>query len=172
MHRKPLSVVIAKIVATFFGLGYIPFAPGTFGALGGLLISYALTLYCTAELSKVPLSLSKFPLSVAEVVLVVAAYLSGVWACRTLADEWGQDPSKVVIDEALGFWVSIIALPHTPFYLIGGFLLFRLFDITKPFGIRRIDNWHTPHAVMLDDVAAGVAANVVLQLVHYTGYGV
>ena len=65
MHRKPLSVVIAKIVATFFGLGYIPFAPGTFGALGGLLISYALTLYCTAELSKVPLSLSKFPLSVA-----------------------------------------------------------------------------------------------------------
>lgn len=172
MHRKSLSVVIAKIVATFFGLGYIPFAPGTFGALGGLLISYALTLYYTAELNKVPLSLGNVPLSVAEVVLVVAAYLSGVWACRTLSDEWGQDPSKVVIDEALGFWVSIIALPHTPFYLIGGFFLFRLFDITKPFGIRRIDNWHTPHAVMLDDVAAGVAANVVLQLVHYTGYGV
>ena len=170
MHRKPLSVAIAKIVATFFGLGYIPFAPGTFGALGGLLISYALTLYRTAEASTVPLSAAE--VSAAEVVLIVVAYLSGVWACRTLSDEWGQDPSKVVIDEALGFWVSIIALPHTPFYLISGFLLFRLFDITKPFGIRRIDNWHTPQSVMLDDVAAGVAANVVLQLVRYTGYGV
>ena len=170
MLRKPLSVVIAKIVATFFGLGYIPFAPGTFGALGGLLISYALTLYNTTQTSTPALNI--VPLSAAEVVLIVGAYIAGVWACRTLSDEWGQDPSKVVIDEALGFWVSIIALPHTPFYLISGFLLFRIFDITKPFGIRRIDNWHTPHAVMLDDVAAGIAANVVLQLVRYTGYGV
>lgn len=148
---------LPKIIATFFGLGYIPFAPGTFGALGGLAISY-----CMVQSS---CSYQNFQLY--HIGLIITAYFAGVYACRALVDEWGQDPSKVVIDETLGFWVSILFLPVHLYTLIAGFVLFRFFDILKPLGIRKIDQMHTPHSVMLDDVAAGIYANLVLHLLFY-----
>ncbi len=148
----------AKLIATFFGLGYAPFAPGTFGALGGFGISYVLIYGTILPYAQIQL-LHGF--------LIVLTYFAGVYACKVLQPHWGNDPSRVVIDEALGFWVSFFALPFTLFYLVGALLLFRIFDIAKPFGIRRIDRWHTPHAVMLDDVAAGICANLVLQAVRF-----
>jgi phosphatidylglycerophosphatase A len=96
----------------------------------------------------------------------VLSFFAGTFACKKLSGEWGHDPSKVVIDETLGFWISILFLPLNVQTLIGGFILFRFFDIVKPLGIRKIDNLNSPYAVMLDDVLAGIYANLVLQAVH------
>jgi phosphatidylglycerophosphatase A len=143
-----------KLIATFFGLGYAPVAPGTFGALGGFLIS--LVCWYAGMPSERFLYIHIF--------LILVSYMAGVYAVNKLKEEWGHDPSRVVIDETLGFWVSIIFLPINWNVLLSGFILFRFFDILKPLGIRKIDQMNSPHSVMLDDVAAGIFANAVLQV--------
>lgn len=147
----------AKLIATFFGLGYIPFAPGTFGAFGGLLISFGLSQYVK--------DLVFF--NAIHLVLILLSYFAGVYACRKLAVTWGSDPSRVVIDETFGFWISILFLPAQIAVLLGAFVFFRFFDIFKPLGIRKIDAFHTPQSVMLDDALAGVYANLLMQAIVY-----
>jgi phosphatidylglycerophosphatase A len=147
---------LAKIVATTGGAGYIPFAPGTFGALAGLLFSLLLRYVFTLEESS---------LHLIHLFLSLIFYFSGVWACKKLKPEWGDDPSRVVMDETVGFWISIILIPARWEYYVAAFVLFRFFDIAKPLGIRKIDQMHSSHAVMLDDVVAGLYANLVLQLI-------
>ena len=71
---------------------------------------------------------------------------------------------KVVIDEMIGVWIALLGFALTPFNLIAAFILFRFFDIAKPLGIRQLENIKGGWGVMLDDVLAGVYANVVLQL--------
>lgn len=156
MHMNQLP----KLVATFFGLGFIPVAPGTFGALGGLIVSYLLWVWGFDFKSFHSI----------HFILLLISYMAGVWACKRLSNEWGSDPSKVVIDETIGFWISILFLPVDLWVFLIGFVLFRFFDIIKPLGIRNIDQWHTPHSVMLDDVLAGIYANVVLQIIVYFFY--
>lgn len=146
-----------KTIATFFGLGYAPFAPGTFGALGGVLISSFMISF--------GIDYSTF--QYIHILLIVIAYFLGVRACIGLQSEWGDDPSRVVIDETLGFWIAILFLPLSWKVILGGFILFRFFDIQKPLGIRKLDQWKNPHAVMLDDVVAGIYANIVLQFIFY-----
>ncbi len=151
---------LPKLAATFFGLGFLPVAPGTFGALGGFLVSYLLFIL-----------VSDFCLFyIIHTVLILTSYVGGVWACKKLRSEWGPDPSRVVIDETIGFWISILFLPLNFWLFLAGFILFRFFDILKPLGIRKIDQWHTSHSVMLDDVLAGIYANVILQIVVYFNY--
>jgi phosphatidylglycerophosphatase A len=150
----------SKIVATVFGLGYLPIAPGTFGALFGLFVSYLLSL------------LLPYPLyfQIIHIILIIIAYFLGVYACKKLEKEWGHDPSKVVIDETLGYWISILFLPINFYILFAGFILFRFFDILKPLGIRKLDNLKSSHSVMLDDVLAGIYSNFVLQICVYLYY--
>lgn len=146
----------AKVIATFFGLGYMPFAPGTWGTAGAMLFSWLLSCIGTTV----------FTLGLLHISAIVAFYFSGVWACRKLSAEWGKDPSKCVADEAVGYWVSILFLPLEPEILLAAFVLFRFFDIAKPLGIRTLDRMETPHAVMLDDVLAGLYTLIVLQTAH------
>lgn len=144
-----------KTIATFFGLGYMPLAPGTFGALGGVAISWLLMQpdLQPAVWDSVHISLS------------AVAYFAGAYAAKKLEHEWGHDPSRVVIDETMGFWVSILFLPQDWRILAAGFVLFRFFDIVKPLGIRKVDRLKSHHAVMADDLLAGIYANIVLQIV-------
>jgi phosphatidylglycerophosphatase A len=149
MNRLP------KIIATFFGLGYAPIAPGTIGALGGLLISILLM--------KSDMQNSAFQL--VHIFLILISYFAGVYACKKLVSEWGHDPSRVVIDETMGFWISILFMPLEIYVLVSGFVLFRFFDILKPLGIKKIDQLKSNHSVMLDDVLAGIYANITLQII-------
>lgn len=144
-----------KTIATFFGLGYMPVAPGTFGALGGMAISCGM-LY---------LGLTHPIWNTLHLAMALAAYLGGAWATKKLESVWGHDPSKVVIDETMGFWVSILFLPQDWRVLVAGFVVFRFFDILKPLGIRRVDNLRSHHAVMADDLLAGIYANIFLQII-------
>lgn len=148
----------ALLLATGFGTGLFPVAPGTVGSLAGLPWVWLI-------LSTVPVS-GFIP--VALVLLVI-----GVLTARVAGRQWGQvDHSAIVIDEVLGqlitlmIPVAILGAWASPWLLyVGGFLLFRVFDITKPWPANVFDQRvKNAWGVMLDDVAAGIWAGLILTL--------
>lgn len=144
---------LARWAATGFGVGRMPVAPGTFGTL------LAIPIYL-ATLSWPP---------GAYVVLVAVMFAAGVWICRVaVADMGDPDPSAVVWDEIVGYLVAMCLAPAGWGWVVTGFVLFRLFDIWKPFPIRHLERrlaggW----GVMVDDVLAGAYAWSVLQLLAW-----
>lgn len=152
-----INKTLPKLIATSLGLGYSPFAPGTFGAIGGAAIVWWLSTFVLTDTMQIAYLGG----------LALFTYLIGVWATAQLTEEWGDDPSKVVMDETCGMIITMIAVTLSIKTILLGLLLFRIFDIAKPFGIKHFDNQHTPKSVMLDDVLAGVYANVTLQLLLY-----
>jgi len=140
---------LAKVVATAFGSGYSPFAPGTAGSLVGLALF-------------VPLAGRSLPVQLAAVVIVtVVGALAGGRVAKILGLE---DPGLVVVDEVAGQWVTLVALPFTPVIAVAGFLLFRVMDIVKPWPARDLENLPGGWGIMADDVAAGVYAHLVLRV--------
>ena len=146
-----------KIIASFFGTGYAPIAPGTAGAILAALLVW---LWQTLDPS-----LTHYGWSL--LALTIAATLLGVYSTDQLEPEWGKDPSKVVIDEAVGLWITVLFLPVNLYYLLAGLILFRIFDIWKPLGIRKMESIKGGWGVMLDDVLAGIYANLILQAYIY-----
>ena len=134
-----------RLVASGFGSGFCPIAPGTAGSLAALAIGVALFWAS--------------PWLLAAAALVASA--GGVWAVR--ASEAKGDPGWIVIDEFAGQWVAMLGLGTlSPLGLLAAFALFRLFDIWKPGPVGWADRWHTPAGVMADDVIAGAMAAGIL----------
>ncbi|MBX2890829.1 MAG: phosphatidylglycerophosphatase A [Saprospiraceae bacterium] len=143
-----------RITATGFGTGKLPIAPGTWGAALAALLAAPL-MWADSNL--------------ARLVLIVAAVALSFICARAadmFADEWGEDPSRVVADEMVGMWVTLVGNPLTWGNIGLGFLFFRFFDIAKPLGVRRLERIPGGWGVVLDDVLAGVYANILLQLVN------
>ncbi len=144
-----------SVIATFFGAGKIPGAPGTWGSIAAIPCFYFL-------LDKPWVHLA----------VLVAVYFLGVYAAGKLEQDMGEkDPSCVVIDEVLGMGVAMWAVPHQgPFllgvntYVIAAFVLFRIFDIWKPYPIRRLEKFSGGWGVMTDDLAAGIYAFIWVQI--------
>lgn len=152
---------IHRFIATGLGTGYAPIAPGTVGSILGLVTIY-LVNYSFNVFHVSPLSITVLNLFFTALVLFI-----GVWSIKKVHEIWTHDASEIVIDEVVGIWITMIAIPFTwPYYLIG-LVLFRFFDIAKPLGIRKIDNMKGSWSVMLDDVLAGVYANASLQVIVY-----
>jgi phosphatidylglycerophosphatase A len=139
------------LLATGFGIGYSPIAPGTFGTLVAILIYYFL---------------SNIPSPLYEITLVGFFFLS-VWVSENGERFLGKkDDQRIVIDEIIGFLITMLWVPRTIRFVIIGFFLFRFFDILKPFPIRRLEKgFKGGFGVVLDDVVAGVYANIVLRLI-------
>ena len=134
-----------------FGSGLAPKAPGTFGTL------LAVPLYLLlSQLSLLPYML-----------VVVIAFAVGIYLCgRTATDLGVHDHPGIVWDEFVGFWITMIAAPAGWLWVVIGFILFRLFDIWKPWPIRFFDkNVESGLGIMIDDVLAGLYALLVLQLI-------
>lgn len=134
-----------------FGVGRMPWAPGTFGTL-----------------LAIPLYLALSPLGLAWYALVVALlFLVGVWLCGVADQVLGtSDHGSIVWDEIVGYLVTMLAAPGGWSWIVGGFVLFRLFDIWKPWPIRLIERRVGGGlGVMLDDLIAAAFAWVALQLV-------
>jgi phosphatidylglycerophosphatase A len=143
---------IVQCLATGFYIGRIPWMPGTFGTLLGIPLAYAL-----AHLS---------PLSYMFACIVFLVFSSLVCELYERAFS-SHDPSEIVIDEVAGFLVAMTWLPLTWQAFLGAFLAFRFFDILKPPPIRQIDQKVKGGlGTVLDDIAAGLAANVILQIVY------
>ncbi len=147
-HKASLTI------ATMFGLGYAPVASGTVGTMGAVVIHY--------------LFLKDLPWStyvlIWLIVFEIGCYVSHV------TQEWlgKDDPGIVVIDEALGYWVTMFTIPTTALYILGGFLLFRFFDITKPWPANHFDRKiKNGVGIVMDDVVAGFYANLVLQFIRW-----
>jgi phosphatidylglycerophosphatase A len=143
-----------KFMATGFGSGWLPVAPGTWGAAVAVLMLYPLYL----------LKLDGYQTNLVLCCSIVIFTWIGVKACDALEDEWGEDPKHVVIDEMIGVWIALLGHPLSISNIVAAFILFRFFDIAKPLGIRQLENIKGGWGVMLDDVAAGVYANIVLQI--------
>jgi phosphatidylglycerophosphatase A len=139
-----------RLLATVGGLGYLPLAPGTWGSLAGLPLSWALAR-CQ------PVAALAGALAVTAVAVAVAERAEGAFATR-------HDASQVVIDEVAGMAWTLLWLPPTWGWSLLGFGLFRLLDATKPGPIGWLDRRvHGGLGVVLDDVAAGALAWALLQ---------
>ncbi len=142
---------ISKLIASVFFAGYIPFGPGTFGTLAGLVFIWVAK-----------------PTVLYQIIALAASLLIGVWASGEAEKAFGEkDCKRIVIDEFAGYLCSIIFLPLTPGYLVAAFFLFRFFDILKPAPIRMLERIGGGACIMLDDVAAGAITNVILQIFRF-----
>ena len=144
----------ACFLAFGFGSGLAPFAPGTFGTMA------AVPLYLLASSLELPMYLG----------LTLLLFLAGVWICGRCERVLGvQDHSGIVWDEIVGFLIAMIAAPVSLTTLVSGFVLFRLFDVLKPWPIGFLDRrMHGGLGIMLDDVLAGIYACLgLLLLIRY-----
>ncbi|MFT2010724.1 phosphatidylglycerophosphatase A [Pontibacter sp. 13R65] len=146
---------VHKLVSTSLGIGYIGKGGGTVAAVAVCLCLYALHQLGGDQL------VTWLPL----VTLLLTGL--GVWSSDQVEPHWGKDDKKVVIDEVAGMCITMLFMPVTLSTLAVGLVLFRFFDIAKPLYIRRLERVPGGWGVMLDDVVAGVYANILLQLLLY-----
>jgi phosphatidylglycerophosphatase A len=153
---KPISAVPSniplgiKLIITFFFVGYFPIAPGTIASLAAFALYFPL------------LALNQWIVYLASAIVVT---LVGAWASGRAEEISGIiDPSFVVIDEVAGQLITLFLLPFSWKVLVAGFVLFRLFDVIKPFPARRLEKMHGGWGIMMDDVLVGVYANILLHL--------
>jgi phosphatidylglycerophosphatase A len=141
------------LLATWFGCGYAPAAPGTAGSAAGILIAWLLI----SQAGIAPVYL---------VLLTVIMTGPAIWAAGATALQLGkEDPGLVVIDEVLGQWLTAAAIlrPTWQSYVLA-FALFRIFDITKPWPIRKLEDLPGGLGIVSDDLLAGVYGAVVMWL--------
>jgi phosphatidylglycerophosphatase A len=138
-------------IATVFGVGYAPFAPGTFGSAAGLIVWRLL-----------PAS------TVVQAIAIVAIFFAGAWGGSVAERHFGRtDPGQVVIDEVMGMLITLFLNPVGWTGAIAGFLLFRIFDVIKPYPANQLEKLHGGFGVMADDGMAAIYANLVLRLGLY-----
>jgi phosphatidylglycerophosphatase A len=140
------------LLSTGFGVGYSPIAPGTLGTLIAIPVYYFL---------------SEIPSPIYEITLIASFFLS-VWISESAEIFFRKkDDQRIVIDEMIGFLITMLWVPKTILFIVIGFFLFRFFDILKPFPIRHLERrLKGGFGVVLDDVMAGVYANIILRLIH------
>lgn len=141
-----------KLIASIFGIGYIRKGGGTVAAAFAVLVWWLLFRHQETQ----------YPLQVLVTVLVTAL---GIWAGNKVEKDWGKDSYRVVIDEVAGMFISVLFVPPDWKWLLIGLVLFRFFDIAKPLYIRRMEAFKGGWGVMLDDVLAGIYANIILQAI-------
>jgi phosphatidylglycerophosphatase A len=140
---------LAVFVATAGYCGYFPIAPGTIGSAVGLVV-YLLVWWIGSP--------------VVEAGLIVGLFLAGVWAGTTAERYFGGiDPGPVVLDEVVGMLITLAFIPVGLTGALAGFVLFRFYDVIKPFPANRLERLHGGLGVMADDAMAAVYANLTLR---------
>jgi len=139
---------IEKLIATFFYIGCLSKAPGTWASLAAL----PLIIMVRNEL--------------VYGAVILALFLCGRYVAAAYArDRALEDPQEVVIDEVVGMMLTMVFIPLSLKTLLLGFFLFRLFDITKRWLVRKVERFSQGYGIMLDDIVAGVFANILLQCI-------
>jgi phosphatidylglycerophosphatase A len=152
-HPNSSKRSLPVLLATFFGCGYFPGAPGTAGSLAALLIAIALHTWFNS---------GRLTLAILTLLFLYPAIWASTRTARLLNTE---DPSMVVIDEVLGLWVTLLgAVTLNWKAFLAAFVLFRLFDIWKPWPIRRLERLPAGAGIVADDLAAGLYGAIVLSI--------
>lgn len=148
---------LPTFIGTGAGSGFWPWGPGTAGALLAVVIWYVTSMF-------VPAYVLPF-ITICEVLAFTAL---GTWATDRLMPFWGDDPSRVVVDEMVGVWIPLVVTPSGNLGLAFlSFVLFRFFDIVKPLGIRAIDRKKGAFYVMADDILAGIYSLLIVLIVRW-----
>ena len=144
-----------EMIATGLGVGHFPYGPGTMGALLAILIWYPITTMANHT--------TWFLITLA---LILAFTLLGAWSSTVAERYWGEDPSRVVIDEVVGQWITLLAVPaaFSWWHVLAAFILFRFFDIIKPLGVRKMENFNSGWGIMADDILAGCYGAILIYL--------
>lgn len=162
-EKKKRIPFIPCVIATSLGVGFFPWGPGTMGALLGLGVWYLLMTTYSFTLALV-----------CTIALILVFTALGIWSSTIAERYWGPDPSKVVIDETVGQWIALVPLCffnnldytiHTTdfwIFTISAFVLFRFFDIVKPWGIRMMERLDEGYGIMLDDILAGLYSSLIV----------
>jgi phosphatidylglycerophosphatase A len=140
-----------KLISTSLGIGYIGKGAGTVAA-----VACSVCWYLAYQHGYQPIP---------SLIITIAITLLGIWSSNVVSEIWGKDPARVVIDEVAGMCISLLFVPVSLKYIITALILFRFFDIAKPLYIRKLEKFPGGWGIMLDDVLAGVYANILLQII-------
>ncbi len=144
---------LAVFIATVGYCGYFPIAPGTVGSAAGLLF-YVLVWWTQSP--------------AVEVGLILVLFAAGIWAGTTAERFFGGiDPGPIVVDEVVGMLITLAFIPVGWSGALAGFVLFRIFDVIKPYPAGRFERLHGGLGVMADDAMAAVYANISLRFVMW-----
>ena len=167
--KRSAKDYLALTIATC-GVGYLPLAPGTWGSLLAVAIYLLVRIGILNHPTDTPQIVGTSGFLAGEILVIVIVMFCGIWAAsRTERVLKVKDPGKVVVDEVAGQFIALVPLPLTrigpwPILVILAFLLFRFFDIVKPYPARKLESLHGGLGIMLDDVVAGIYAAVVVAL--------
>lgn len=142
---------IYKIIASIFGIGFLK-GGGTYAAI--VTCGFIWLLWQSTVLQN--------PWYLFTITIIIT--LLGVYVSNKVEPDWGEDSSRVVIDEVAGMLIAMLFIPPNIYFLLAGLILFRFFDIVKPLGIRKMEAMPSGTGVMMDDVLAGVYSNILLQV--------
>ena len=149
-----MSTRLNRFVATAGGIGYLPFAPGTWASIAAAIVWYFLALKTGNDFTW-------------QFILLLIVIIGGVYCSAKCSSKEDKDPSRIVIDEVAGMWVALFLIPPTYMNFLAGFILFRFFDIAKPFGIRKMESLRKGWGIMLDDLLAGIYSNVLIRVILF-----
>ena len=139
-------MTVQKAMATCFYLGRLPFAPGSWGSLGALVLWFFLPVDFLIHS-----------------IVILILFIIGVYTSKIVAEELkDHDPSEIVIDEVSGMWISLFKLPQNFILFLIGFILFRIFDIIKPFVIDKVQYYPGGIGIMADDILAGIFSRIII----------
>ncbi|MDE6291440.1 MAG: phosphatidylglycerophosphatase A [Muribaculaceae bacterium] len=154
--RRPVPItdepfpLFPKLIATSFGAGFLPVAPGTWGAIVGIILWLPFYLLCPG-----------LPAWLVTLALVGFFTAAGIWASSVSEKYWGKDPVAACVDETVGQLISLLPLCDGPreapwWLIIVSLALFRFFDIFKPLGIRSMERLPGGFGMMADDILAAI----------------
>ncbi|SHE51928.1 phosphatidylglycerophosphatase A family protein [Flavisolibacter ginsengisoli] len=144
-------MIIAKLISTCLGIGYIRKGAGTVAAFIGCIAWYFIQVRGVNALF--------------DLITILVITIFGIWSASVVEIEWGKDSNRVVIDELLGMCISLFLIPAELKYIALAFVFFRFFDIVKPLYIRKAEVLPGGWGVMADDVLAGIYSNILLHIV-------
>ena len=148
-----MRLKISEWIATCFKVGYLPLAPGTWGSIFAILVWWVL--------------LKDLDLFIFGIVIILFFFI-GIIVSNIIIDQNGDnDPSHIIIDELVGQWLALWMLPDGSFYIIIVFILFRFFDIIKPWPIRFMEQLPKGLGVMCDDLTAGLITLIIIQIINF-----
>jgi phosphatidylglycerophosphatase A len=146
---------VSEWIATVFFIGHLPLAPGTWSSFAALLVWW--------------LAMGNISVVLFITLTVIIAAVGVVTSSQIVRHSQVTDPSRIVIDEWAGQWISLWGVPFHWGYGLGAFLLFRLFDIWKPYPISRMEKLPLGWGVMADDLGAGFLALISIHLIRLMG---
>ena len=174
-RQLSLTDKLAWIIGSGFGAGFSPIAPGTAGSLAAALILY----FVSWQLIDSPVSpiAALAMLLVVSLMVIVVGFFVGVWATGKMSTPDAPDPGTAVWDEFVGMWIAGLATVFMGWIfgfgwlfvgigMLVSFFIFRCLDVWKPWPCRQLERLHGGWGIMLDDVAAGLIALVIMSLLH------